>query len=165
MRFRICVTIAALVMFASAGSLVAGGSTGAKLCCVEHHACCDEGGCSSCDDSGCACCGSEQASITSTKQWSIVNISDPMLVNRSFVSGPVLIVHDDQKMARGEPCTTFYRFEPGVGPKEALVSFHCKPRRGSPIATTKLTTARLAGVPQLLEYQLAGDAEAHGVPR
>ena len=40
--------------------------------------------------------------------------------------GPYLIVHDDAKMERGEPCTTFYRFDPAKGPQEevAVVPLH-----------------------------------------
>jgi len=165
MRLRIFITIAALVVFAGAGTLFAGGKACGKVCCIEHHACCDDAACGCCDNAECACCNSEAATVTATKQWSIVNLAEPMLVNRTFVSGPVLIVHDDAKMARGEPCTTFYRFEPGVGPKEELVSFHCKPRRGHVAATTTLTTSKDLGPLRLVEYQLGGDSEAHGVPR
>jgi hypothetical protein len=42
----------------------------------------------------------------------IVNFVDPVLVTDRVVMGPVLIVHDDEKMALGEACTTFYRFDP-----------------------------------------------------
>ena len=88
-----------------------------------------------------------------------------MLVARTLVSGMVLIVHDDVKMAQGEPCTTFYRFDPVEGTKEALVSFHCKPRRAEKVdATTFITEPADLGVKRLVEYQIAGDAEAHGVP-
>ena len=48
------------------------------------------------------------------KQWTIVNFADPVLVKGRFVMGPVLIVHDSAKMAKGEPCTTFFRFDPAV---------------------------------------------------
>src|SRR5262245_16439694 len=60
-------------------------------------------------------------------EWSIVNFPEPVLVKGQLVMGPVLIVHDSEKMARGEACTSFYRFEPGVGPKDEIVSFHCTP--------------------------------------
>ena len=79
--------------------------------------------------------------------------------------GPVLIVHDSEKMSRGEPCTTFYRFKPGAGQKEGLVSFHCRPRQAQTVDTTTFTTvATEPGCKRLVEYQIAGDAEAHGVP-
>src|SRR6266487_2707961 len=57
----------------------------------------------------------------------IVNFTDPVLVIDQLVMGPVLIVHDNDKMALGEACTTFYRFDPARGPQEELLSFHCTP--------------------------------------
>lgn len=154
MRLRTLVIAAAFVGFAGVGTLLARGTACGmgKVCCVEHHACCDQGG---------SCCPA-----ASDKQWSIVNLLKPVLVNRTLVSGPLLIVHDDEKMQRGEPCTTFYRFDQEKGPKEALVSFHCTPRRTTAATQTTLTTAATdTGVAKLVEYQLAGETEAHGVPR
>jgi hypothetical protein len=79
--------------------------------------------------------------------------------------GPVLIVHDDAKMAQGLPCTTFYRFDPAKGPKEELVSFHCRPIRRVAADHTTLTAVKTAsGCPRMTEYQIGGDAEAHGIP-
>jgi hypothetical protein len=106
------------------------------------------------------------APTEATTRWSIVNFIDTVRVGRAFISGPVLIVHDDAKMAKGEPCTTFYRFEPGSGPREALVSFYCTPRRAKAVKDTTVTAVALdGGIKQLTEYQLAGDTEAHGIPR
>jgi hypothetical protein len=99
------------------------------------------------------------------KQWTVTNFPDPVLVKDTLVMGPVLIIHDSAKMARGEACTTFYRFKPGVGQQEELVSFHCRPRQANLVETTTFTTAPTeTGCKRLVEYQIAGDAEAHGVP-
>ena len=99
------------------------------------------------------------------KQWAITNFVDPVLVKDTLVMGPVLIVHDSDRMSRGEPCTTFYRFKPGAGQQEELVSFHCRPRQAHTVETTTFTTvATEPGSKRLVEYQIAGDAEAHGVP-
>ena len=115
-----------------------------------------------------ACCKKETpaANITADKQWSITRFKETVRVNGRYITGPVLIVHDMKKMANGEPCTTFYRFDPAEGPKEALVSFHCIPRRANKLATTTFTTIVVEpGVKKLVEYQIAGDDEAHGIPR
>ena len=150
MRYRIVVTAAAVLGLAGASSLTARGVAG--VCCVESHACC-EGGAQS-------CC------VKHDTQWSIANFVEPVMVNRTLVSGPVLIVHDDAKMARGEPCTTFYRFDTASGPGQALVSFHCKPRRANRVGLTQFTTEHSEpGIRRLVEYQIAGDSEAHGIPR
>jgi hypothetical protein len=143
MKIRTLVGAVALVVVVGAGTLTARGAASrpSNQCCEEHALCCKVG--------GGTCC------VTYDKQSAIINFMSTVLVNRTLVSGPVLVVHDDAKMARGEPCTTFYRFDPAEGPKEALVSFHCKPM-------TTVTTD--LGVKRLVEYQIAGDSEAHGVP-
>ncbi len=90
-------------------------------------------------------------------------------------AGQYVIVHDAGKMARGEACTTFYRFgESGEAALEEAVSFHCIPREREVAHKTTLT---MTTVPcdksgclddwymnKLLEYQFAGDSEGHGVP-
>jgi len=99
------------------------------------------------------------------KQWTVTNFANPVLVNGRVIMGPVLIVHDSDKMKRGEACTTFYRFDPARGGREELVSFHCLPKETAPIAETKFTTMSTdAGCKKLVEYQIAGDSEAHLVP-
>jgi|SRR5436190_1346009 len=104
--------------------------------------------------------------VGATKQWTIVNFANPVLVKGQFVMGPVLIVHDSEKMAKGEACTTFYRFDKARGPQEELVAFHCTPRAtdAKSEATSLVTTLTDPGCRKLVEYQIAGDAEAHGVP-
>ena len=158
MRFRIFVSAVALVGLAGAGTLVArNASPGIDLCCAEQHDCCA--------GTDTSCCAAGHDTQAASKQWSIVTFADPVIVRNAFVAGQVLIVHDDARMARGEPCTTFYRFETAKGPTEELVSFHCKPRRAAAVSTTTLKTTRTdAGTPRLIEYQLKGDTEAHGVP-
>ena len=103
--------------------------------------------------------------VGSDTQWTIVNFPETVQVKGQFVMGKVLIVHDNLKMARGEACTTFYRFDPAAGPKEELVSFHCIPRKTAAAATTTFTTmSSEAGCKRLVEYQIAGETEAHGIP-
>ena len=103
---------------------------------------------------------------TGLRTWTQVNFTDPVLVAGRFVMGPTLIVHDEEKMARGEACTTFYRVDPARGQQEAIVSFHCTPVQREVAATTRLTLSQtpLIGCKRLVEYQIAGDSEAHGVP-
>ena len=104
--------------------------------------------------------------VGASKQWTIVNFVDPVLVKGQYVMGPVIIIHDSEKMAKGQACTTFYRFDRAKGPQGEIVSFHCRPRMTDAKAdATQIVTARTdVGCAKLLEYQIAGDAEAHGVP-
>jgi len=155
MRHRILVATLPVVAFLGGGSLLARGAGACamdKICCVESHSCCESGTSS--------CCPSTE------KKWSVANFVDAVMVKRTLVSGTVLVVHDDAKMARGEPCTTFYRFDKVKGQQEALVSFHCKPRRAEAVGTATFATVPTdVGIKRLVEYQLAGETEAHGVPR
>jgi hypothetical protein len=101
-----------------------------------------------------------------SRTWTQVNFTDPVFVSGRFVMGPVLIVHDAEKMARGEACTTFYQVDPARGPQEAIVSFHCTPVQREVSATTRLTLTPSVGVgcKRLVEYQIAGESEAHLIP-
>lgn len=99
-------------------------------------------------------------------KWAPVNLIDTTLIAGTFVSGPVVFVHDDAKMAAGEPCTSVHRFEPGKGVGEALVAFHCRPRWGqAPDRFTQAITHTPDGLRVMTEYQFAGDTEAHAIPK
>src|SRR4029079_4276728 len=65
--------------------------------------------------------------VAPPRQWGIVQFVDPVLVTDQILMGRYLIVHDDAKMERGEPCTSFYRFDAAKGPQDEVVSFHCTP--------------------------------------
>jgi hypothetical protein len=100
-------------------------------------------------------------------QWAVTSLAEPTLIGSTIVQGPVLFVHDDAKMARGEPCTTIRLFDPEKGPAEELVSFHCIPKARPVVGTFTITTrpnVELGFGCILTEYQFAGDAEGHGVP-
>ena len=105
-------------------------------------------------------------SATPSLKWAIVNLTEPTMIAGKFVTGPVMFVHDDAKMMRGEPCTAVYRFDAGKGVGEELVAFHCQPRltKAAKAFTKALTSPSAYGPRMLTEYQFAGDDEAHGVP-
>jgi hypothetical protein len=96
----------------------------------------------------------------------IVHLSEPTLIGRHFVMGPVVFEHDDSRMANGEPCTFVYRFDKDKGVTTPITSFHCKPRPGTsaPELFSMVTTRDNVGNCVLQEYQFAGDTEAHRVP-
>jgi len=95
----------------------------------------------------------------------IVNFSEATKVGGVFVMGPVLIVHDD-RMYLGEPCTTLYRFEPGVGRGEELATFACVPKASKAVEKFTMYTDRdpMFGCPVLTAFQFPGEIETHGVP-
>lgn len=103
---------------------------------------------------------------TPALKWASINLTDTTVIAGTFVSGPVVFVHDDERMARGEPCTSVHRFDSSKGIGEEIVAFHCKPRwTHAPGKFTAATLRMPDGPPVLTEYQFAGDTEAHGVPR
>jgi len=105
--------------------------------------------------------------VAPPRQWAVTNFMAPVLVSDQFLMGPYLIVHDDTKMARGEPCTSFYRFDPAKGPQEQVLSFHCRPANRKVVAALTLTqTETIPGlnIKRVTAYQFAGDCEAHGIP-
>lgn len=98
-------------------------------------------------------------------KWAAVNLSDTVLIAGTFVSGPVVFVHDDDRMARGEPCTSVHRFDAKTGAGEEIVAFHCTPRWGkAPERFTKAINRTAEGLQIMTEYQFAGDEEAHLIP-
>jgi len=105
--------------------------------------------------------------VAPSRQWAIANFTDPVMVTDQILMGSYLIVHDDARMERGEPCTSFYRFDPAKGPQEEVVSFHCTPANRAVASTFTLTVTEpvtSVGARRLSEYQFAGDCEGHGIP-
>ena len=99
------------------------------------------------------------------RRWAIVNFSSPVQLGDQFLMGRYLFVHDDAKMAKGEACSSIYRFDEKRGPQEEVIAFHCTPVKRDVCANTTLTLRnRGPEIPILTEYQFAGDVEGHGVP-
>lgn len=101
------------------------------------------------------------------RQWAVTYLKAPTLVGSTIVQGPVLFVHDDAKMARGEPCTSVFLFDPNKGPDEEIASFQCIPKTRKVAAYFTIRTKPNSDLGYgciLTEYQFAGDGEGHGVP-
>jgi hypothetical protein len=102
-------------------------------------------------------------------QSAIVSFQRPTWVAGEMLVGTYLIVHDEDKMARGEPCTALYRMGTQTRSTDAVVAFHCIPhdRRVVPGFTTTVMTNPAGNIDvfdTLTEFQFAGDGEGHGVP-
>jgi len=104
---------------------------------------------------------------TAGRNWNDRGVSRPTLIVSTIVEGPVLFVHDADKMRRGEPCTTVYLWLPDKGKDEEVASFHCVPTHraatGRFIVRTRPNLELGYGC-VLSEYQFAGDPEGHAVP-
>jgi hypothetical protein len=101
------------------------------------------------------------------RQSAIIYMTAPTLIGSTIVKGPVVFIHDNAKMARGEPCTTVRLFEPWKRPAEDIASFHCIPTPRKPVHKFTVTTrpnVELGFGCVLTEFQFAGDWEGHVVP-
>lgn len=79
-----------------------------------------------------------------------------------FLKGEYLILHDEDKMAKGEDCTYVYDAK-----GKLVVSFHCTPVERPKADRFRVVTARSVisnGPAEIKEIQFAGSTEAHLVP-
>jgi hypothetical protein len=79
-----------------------------------------------------------------------------------FLKGEYLVVHDEDRMAKGEDCTYVYDKS-----GKFVVSFHCIPVERPKAKSFRMVTSRanLAyGPAEIREIQFPGSTEAHQVP-
>lgn len=97
------------------------------------------------------------------RQAAEVWFTRPTLIGRAIVQGRYVIEHDNDRMARGEPCTHVYTFENRTKP---VATFHCKHlERGRADQNTVVLTMAPDGMMKVLsEFQFAGETASHGYP-
>jgi hypothetical protein len=97
------------------------------------------------------------------RQQTEVWFQRPVMVGRNILQGRYVIEHDNDRMARGEPCTYIYAYNDRTKP---VVAFHCTHLERDPAGanTALLATMSDGSMQQLLEFQFAGESAAHGVP-
>jgi hypothetical protein len=91
-----------------------------------------------------------------------VEFTDTVKLKGVFLKGQYLIVHDDEKMAKGEDCSYFYDRSGRL-----VVSFHCIPVERPKTKSFRIVTVRLSGgnaPADIVEIQFPGSTEAHQVP-
>lgn len=88
----------------------------------------------------------------------------PVKIGDRILLGKYLIEHDNNRMARGRPCTYIYA---ASDPRLPVVSFHCT-HLERPLTPTPTVVMRPLGEPnglaELLAFQFAGETAGHGVP-
>jgi hypothetical protein len=87
-----------------------------------------------------------------------VKIGDRILLGRYFIE------HDNNRMARGRPCTHIYA---ASDPRLPVVAFRCthlnRPMSARPVLVMR-PLGDANGMAALLAFQFAGERAAHGVP-
>lgn len=79
-----------------------------------------------------------------------------------LLKGEYLIVHDEERMARGEDCTYLYDSKGRL-----VVSFHCTPVERPKTEQFRIVVSKANspyGPGEIKEIQFAGSTEAHRVP-
>ena len=79
-----------------------------------------------------------------------------------FLKGEYVIVHDEDKMAKGQDCTYVYDAKGTL-----VVSFHCTPVERQKSERFRIVASRATitnGPAEIKEIQFAGSTEAHLVP-
>lgn len=91
----------------------------------------------------------------------------PTMVGRSLMQGRFIVEHDNDRMARGEPCTHIYAhsdYAKGDRSKP-WATFHCTHLERGRAATNLVVLESLSGGWQrLTEFQFAGETASHGYP-
>jgi hypothetical protein len=107
------------------------------------------------------------AAAVSSRKVGVFNFTRPTMIAGAVVLGHTVIVHDEEKMARGEACTTVYHYDRKAVTRQGreIVSFHCRPT-ARPLTRKALVTSEqsTSGFYEVREYQLAGESEGHIVP-
>jgi hypothetical protein len=106
---------------------------------------------------------------TAQIQKAVVEFTEPVKLLGVILKGSYLFLHDEGKMARGEPCSWVYA-RGQTGKFDRLVaSFHCIPvEREEPAEQFKVIISGMNSpftMPEVVEYRFAGSTEGHQVPK
>lgn len=158
------------------GALVAAGALALSVrpaeasCCDHEHAAC-------CDKLTAACCREKDDPIARavllpnlpdeprpTRETMVVWFQKPVKIGNRVLQGKYVIEHDNNRMARGGPCTYIYAASDLQLP---VLAFHCThlERARSTAPTLVLRSLGEAnGMKELVAFQFAGEIGAHGIP-
>jgi hypothetical protein len=87
----------------------------------------------------------------------------PAMVGKAILQGRYVVEHDNDRMARGEPCTHFYAYDDQVNP---VATFHCTHLERDRASQNVVVVATISdgSMQRLVEFQFAGENFAHGHP-
>jgi hypothetical protein len=135
--------------------------------------CCDHAKASCCTEATANCCDKDvnilaQLPVDMTlspappvRQLTEVWFQRPTRVGKNILQGRYVIEHDNDRMARGEPCTYIYAYNNQTKP---VVTFHCTHIERAPASNNVVVLETQADMAVMQEFQFAGETAAHGVP-
>lgn len=105
------------------------------------------------------------------RDMEVATIPDKTKLLKATLQGKYIFVHDDSKMAKGEPCLYVYEYsedqsgKPEAQPDKLVVSFHCQRIQRDKAKEIVLTYGMLSpDLFELREIQFPGRTEGHRVP-
>jgi hypothetical protein len=97
------------------------------------------------------------------RQTAEVWFTRPVLVSGSILLGRYVIEHDNDRMARGEPCTHIYAYDDRTKPVATFYCTHLERDRADQNIVVLYTTSD-GKMQRIAEFQFAGETAAHGYP-
>ena len=155
---RLLALILTSIVFLTADAWAAGGK-----CCGDDKCCAS----ACCKHDGDATAQEQEPAPAAAREYAKVTFTNPVKVGDAVLMGSYVIEHDNDRMARGEPCTHIYKAGDLRAP---VVAFHCvhldRPLNDG--ETAMVTVRRLPDMNtrifELVEFQFAGSPDGHGVP-
>lgn len=162
-----------VIAFAAAGA-VAAPAPAAAACCDQHAqtaaACCDMPCCKDHHQAGdvnvvemMLAADPQLNPAPPVRQSAEVWFHRPVMVGSSILQGRYVIEHDNNRMARGEPCTHIYAYDNRNKPVAAFHCTHLERDRADQNVVVVYTTSD-GRTQRLSEFQFAGETAAHGYP-
>ena len=163
LKFFAAAGVAALLCFMPSSAFAA--------CCDQNHACCEKAAAPCCEHHGATSdisvldllpIDTQLSPSPAARQTFEVWFKRPTWVGKTILQGRFVIEHDNDRMARGEPCTHIYAFDDREKP---MATFHCTHlERGLAGQNTVVLTTEPNGWQRLTEFQFAGETASHGYP-
>jgi hypothetical protein len=100
------------------------------------------------------------------REEAVVEFTETVRLQGVLLRGQYLILHDDAKMAAGEPCLYVYTMKAGKRDR-LVIALHCEPveRKQAKQFAVRLTPRNSAYTTrEVREIQFAGFAKAHRIP-
>ena len=109
---------------------------------------------------------STASTATTLRESAVAEFAQSVKLGNVLLRGEYLFVHDEERMAKGQPCTYVYS---GKELDEAMLvaSFHCihtDREMVSEFTPTIIKRTTPSDVPELREIQFAGSKDGHRVP-
>lgn len=108
--------------------------------------------------------GLQEPALAPVRQSAVVWFHRPVRVGDRILLGRYVIEHDNDRMARGLPCTHIYE---SSGARLPVVAFHCAHLTREPATRNTVVLRPFSGdlgTSVLTEFQFAGETASHGVP-